>query len=149
MQRRKLSTLTLIIAAAMLCVSTANAKDNSKKTTTTTSKTTTVKTQTPVATADVLAKFKGGSIQEFSAWVMKKIKYPAEAAKRRIEGQVMVSFVVDASGKVSSVKVLSSPDKLLSDEAIRVVSSSPKWTPAIQKGKSVTSTCTLPINFKL
>ena len=60
-----------------------------------------------------------------------------------------MSFVVDKSGKVTSVKVLRGVDKYLDAEAVRVVQSMPKFKPGKQRGKPVKVQYNVPISFKL
>ncbi len=71
------------------------------------------------------------------------------AEENNITGRVTIRFVIERDGSVSSVEALASPDKLLSDEAIRVVSKSPKWTPGEQRGKKVRVAVIVPIDFRL
>ena len=74
----------------------------------------------------------------------------ADLAKENdIEGTVYVQFVVDKSGAVGQVKVLRPVDKYLDKEALRVVSSMPKWKPGKQNGKEVAVYYTVPIRFQL
>ena len=71
--------------------------------------------------------------------------------KRQIQGRVIVSFIVEKDGSVSNILVLQSPDKLLADEALRVIASSPAgaWTPGEQRGEKVRVKYTLPVDFRL
>ena len=95
--------------------------------------------------------FMGGDLSTFRDWVMQNIRYPEEARKKGIEGNVVVNFCVGKDGyiKESRITVLKSPDKLLSDEVIRVLKSSPQWTPGKQKGNPVVVQFTLPVGFKV
>ncbi|MBO5832978.1 MAG: energy transducer TonB [Alistipes sp.] len=95
--------------------------------------------------------FMGGNLSTFRDWVMQNIRYPEEATKKGIEGDVVVNFCVGKDGyiKESRITVLSTPDKLLSDEVIRVLKSSPQWTPGKQKGQPVVVQFTLPVGFKV
>lgn len=95
--------------------------------------------------------FMGGDLSTFRDWVMQAIRYPEEAIKKGIEGNVVVNFCVGKDGyiKESRITVLSTPDKLLSDEVIRVLKSSPQWTPGKQKGQPVVVQFTLPVGFKV
>ena len=95
--------------------------------------------------------FMGGDINTFRNWVMHNIRYPEEATKKGAEGNVVVNFCVGKDGyiKESRITVLESPDKLLSDEVIRVLKSSPQWTPGKQKGNPVVVQFTLPVGFKV
>lgn len=95
--------------------------------------------------------FMGGDLNTFRNWVMQNIRYPEEARKKGAEGNVVVNFCVGKDGyiKEGRITVLESPDKLLSDEVIRVLKSSPQWTPGKQKGNPVVVQFTLPVGFKV
>ena len=95
--------------------------------------------------------FMGGDLNTFRNWVMQNIRYPEAATKKGAEGNVVVNFCVGKDGyiKESRITVLESPDKLLSDEVIRVLKSSPQWTPGKQKGNPVVVQFTLPVGFKV
>lgn len=75
--------------------------------------------------------------------------YPETAKTNNIKGRVIVEFIVDKNGNISSPKVLRTPNNILDDEAIRVVSKMPKWKPGTKDGKSVSTKMTLPIKFEL
>ncbi|MBS4766584.1 TonB family protein [Alistipes sp. kh20] len=102
----------------------------------------------PFIIAEKMPSFQGGDLNTFRTWVQERIQYPAEAAKQNIQGRVVVSFEIKADGSLADLKVLQSPDKLLSDEACRVIESSPKWTPGEQRGQKVTVKYTLPVDFR-
>ncbi len=76
-------------------------------------------------------------------------QYPADAEKNNIQGTVFVSFVIEKDGSVSTVKILRSVAPSLDKEAIRVVSSMPKWTPGMQNGHTVRVAYNLPLRFVL
>lgn len=82
-------------------------------------------------------------------WVYPYLKYPAEAVKDGIQGTVQVSFVIDKEGKVRDVEVVKSVDPRLDAEAVKVISVSPKWRPARVNGQKVSSSMTLPVEFRL
>ena len=94
------------------------------------------------------AQFPGGDTECYK-WLSQNIKYPADCMENGIQGRVIVSFVVNKDGSIVDVKVVRSPDPSLSKEAIRVVSSMPKWKPARQGNKVVRSRFTLPLMFRL
>lgn len=75
--------------------------------------------------------------------------FPEMAAQMGIQGKVWVSFVVDKEGKVTNVKVDRGVDKLVDEEAIRVVSMLPNMSPAKVGGRPVRMSYTLPINARL
>lgn len=94
------------------------------------------------------ATFQGGDLQSFVKWVQANIKYPKEMAETTVIGKILVQFTVDQKGKVVDIKILRGLDPLLDNEVIRVLNSSPKWTPAKQGGRAVKQTFTIPIVFK-
>ena len=73
--------------------------------------------------------FNGGDANEFSKWVNSRLVYPEIAKENGVQGRVTLQFTVNADGTVSNVKVLRGVDSSLDKEAVRVVSSSPKWKP--------------------
>lgn len=104
---------------------------------------------TPFLVADEMPLFQGKDLNTFRTWVQSQIRYPAEALKRGIEGRVVLSFIVERDGSVSTIELLQSPDRILSEEARRVVSSSPKWTPGRQNGHLVRVRYMLPVDFSI
>jgi protein TonB len=98
---------------------------------------------------DEMPKFKGKGLDEFRKYIQKKLIYPQSAAENGITGRVYISFVVSKKGKIKDVKVVRSVSSVLDKEAIRVVKSSPLWTPGKQSGKNIKVAYTVPIEFKL
>lgn len=93
--------------------------------------------------------FNGGDANEFSKWVNSKLVYPEIAKENGVQGRVTLQFTVNADGTVSNVKVLRGVDSSLDKEAVRVVSSSPKWKPGKQRDRAVKVTYTFPVIFQL
>ena len=91
-------------------------------------------------------QFPGGdaALQKF---IKDNTNYPAKAKAKNINGQVIVTFVVDTNGTITNLKVLKNLGGSCSDEAIRVVKLMPKWIPATKKGKAIKAEYKLPINF--
>ncbi len=100
---------------------------------------------------DQMPTFQGGDLNKFRTWAMMQLRYPEEAKQKGISGDVIVKFVIDTDGSVRAedVVVLKSADKLLSDEAARVIKLSPKWEPGIQKGEAVRVQYIIPLTFSL
>lgn len=92
--------------------------------------------------------FPGGDEAWFN-FLNDNMTYPALAKKQGIQGKVWVSFIVDKEGNVSNVKVARGIGGGCDEEAIRVVSMSPKWNPAMQSGRPVSVKYNFPINFAL
>lgn len=87
--------------------------------------------------------------QFLEKWVYQYLKYPPEAVRDGIQGRVMVEFVINKDGKVSDVHVTKSVSPELDEEAVKVVSASPKWKPARVKGEKVRCSITIPVEFRL
>ena len=95
-----------------------------------------------------MPEFPGG-MAEAMKFLGKNIKYPVSAQEAKIEGRVIVQFVVERDGSVSDVKVMRGVNPELDAEAIRVVSMMPNWIPGKQRGKAVAVKYTMPIMFRL
>ena len=85
----------------------------------------------------------------FSRWIMQHLRYPEAAIERSLRGRVLCSFVITAAGKVADVKVMAGVHPLLDNEALRVISSSPNWVPAMQRGRAVAVLYRVPVVFVL
>ncbi len=77
---------------------------------------------------DVKPRFPGGN-EAMMEFVNKTRRYPAEAYKKGIEGRVTCSFVVNADGNISHLKVIKGSHKLLNMEAMRILAEMPNWEP--------------------
>ena len=150
--RRPLARFLLAIPLAAVCLL-ANSKTAVVYTSTSPEEQIPPQTQNigsvPFQEVEVKPTFGGSDVNEFSKWVSLHLTYPEEAKKARIQGRVTVTFTVDKDGSVKNVSVLRGVNKLLDDEAVRVVSSSPKWTPGKSKGENVPVTYTFPVIFAM
>ena len=97
---------------------------------------------------EIPPSFPGGQAA-LLAWIASHVNYPQKAMESRIEGRIIVGFVIECDGSVSQAKIIRSVDPLLDDEAIRVVMGMPKWTPGRQNGKNVRVKYNVPVNFRL
>lgn len=94
--------------------------------------------------------FNGGDpALEFRKYIAQNLRYPEIAAENGISGRVIVQFAVNNKGRIVDAVVVAGVDPALDKEAIRVVMSSPAWTPGKQRGKPVKVLFTFPINFVL
>jgi TonB family protein len=103
----------------------------------------------PFNMLEVKPTFNGGSAGDFSLWVNENLKYPKSAYEAGAQGRVTLQFTIGKDGNVGDVKVLRGCHPDLDAEAIRVVSSSPAWTPGYVKGQPVKVTYTFPVIFQL
>lgn len=97
---------------------------------------------------EVPPSFPGGPM-ELIKFLQQNIKYPVEAAEKKVQGRVVVKFVINKDGSVSDVSVMKSVSPELDTEAVRVVKAMPKWEPGRQKGKTVNVRYVLPVTFRL
>lgn len=107
------------------------------------------KEEPPFIVAETMPLFEGGDLLKFRQWLQTQVHYPAKALEQQIEGRVVCSFVVEHDGSVSNIMTLQSPDWLLTNEVRRVLANSPRWTPGMQKGKTVRVKYIVPVDFKL
>jgi len=103
----------------------------------------------PFQLVEKAPSFQGGGPNEFTKWVNSRLVYPEIAKENGIQGRVTLQFTVEKDGRVTNVKVLRGVDSSLDKEAVRVVSSSPKWTPGKQRDRAVKVTYTFPVIFQL
>ena len=90
-------------------------------------------------TAETMPSFQDGDLNTF----------PQLALENQIQGRVVLSFVIDKDGRLTNIEVLQSPDRSLSEEAIRVLNKSPKWSPGKQRNQAVRVKYTLPVDFRV
>ena len=86
---------------------------------------------------------------ELIQFLNENIQYPRQAARDKIEGKVVVQFMVKKTGKIDKVKVLRSVRKDLDKEAVRVIKMMPDFIPGKQNGETVDMLYTVPVAFKL
>jgi TonB family protein len=98
---------------------------------------------------EIESYFPGGD-PAWLRYLSRNLQYPRDAIENRVQGTVVVQFIVDKEGNISNVQAISGPDQGgLREEAVRVIKRSGKWTPAIQNGRQVKSYKKQPIVFKL
>lgn len=103
----------------------------------------------PFAVVEQKPSFMGGDANTFNKWVQSKLVYPQVAAENGIQGRVVLEFDIDKNGNLVNLKVLRGVDPSLDQEAMRVVSQSPKWTPGRQSDMPVTVKYQFPVLFQL
>lgn len=99
-------------------------------------------------TVEKLAEFPGG-IEAMMKWLQYNVKYPKEAEKAGEQGKAVVKFTVNKDGSISNATIIKSVSPSIDKEALRVVTSMPKWKPAENGGKKVACWYTLPVSFRL
>ena len=99
-------------------------------------------------TVEQIPEFPGGSVQ-FMKWLTRNLRYPPQAQQQKIQGKVVVSFIVNKDGSISAPTIVKSVDPVLDSEAMRVVRMMPRWKPGMEKGKPCRTMFAIPINFVL
>lgn len=105
--------------------------------------------QTIFEVVEQMPEFPNGGMAGLMQYLSKNIKYPTIAQENGTKGRVTVQFVVNRDGSIVDAKVLRGVDPYLDKEAIRVISSMPKWKPGMQRGKAVRVKYTVPVMFRL
>ena len=98
---------------------------------------------------EVIQQVEGGDLNTFRNWVQQNVKFPQIALENGIQGRVVLSFVIEKDGRLTNIQVLQTPDRSLSEEAIRVLNKSPKWSPGKQRNQVVRVKYTLPVDFRV
>lgn len=104
---------------------------------------------TPYLVAEQMPRFEGGDLNSFRNWVQGNLVYPQDAARFKVQGRVIVDFVIERDGSLTNINVIKNPYSPLTKEVIRVLGESPKWTPGMIGGKPVRVRYTLPTDFKI
>ena len=105
--------------------------------------------QTIFEVVEQMPEFPNGGMAGLMKYLSQNIKYPTIAQENGTQGRVTVQFVVNREGSIVDAKVLRGVDPYLDKEAIRVISSMPKWKPGMQRGKAVRVKYTVPVMFRL
>ncbi len=109
-----------------------------------------VQTEEPIQFTVVqkIPEFPGGW-STFMQWLTKNLKYPAQAQKNKVQGTVVVSFIVNKDGSIANIKVSTSVAPILDNEALRVMKMMPKWKPGMDRNKVCRTMIAVPVVFQL
>lgn len=100
------------------------------------------------AVVEQMPEFPGG-MKELMTYLKDNIKYPKAAQDKKVQGRVIVQFVVEKDGTPTEFEIMRSVNPDLDAEALRVLGEMPKWKPGMQKGQAVRVKFTVPVSFKL
>lgn len=90
-----------------------------------------------------------GGMTEYMKWLTRNLRYPDIARSQKIQGKVVVQFIVNQDGTIADAKVVKSVNPHLDREAMRVIRMMPSWKPGIQDNKPCKTMVAIPIVFKL
>jgi TonB family protein len=102
----------------------------------------------PFTKIQVLPEFPGG-VAKFGAFLAKTIRYPADARDKRIQGRVIVTFIVKKDGTLTNIKVSRGLSPSLDNEALNAMKKSPKWIPGTRYGVKDEVRYSVPVSFTL
>lgn len=105
--------------------------------------------ETVYSVVDKMPEFAGKDPKALMEYLSKNVQYPKDAQAEKAQGRVIVQFVVDKEGNVTNPRIVRSAHPSLDQEAIRLISNMPKWTPGQMKGQAVSTKYTVPISFTL
>ena len=98
---------------------------------------------------EVMPEYSGGT-KKLLLYLKDNLHYPKAAQKNKIEGIVVVRFIVDINGSIKNpVIIKDATNGFCTEEALRLVKNMPKWWPGKQGGKAVKVYYTLAIPFSL
>ncbi|RZK78514.1 MAG: TonB family protein [Pedobacter sp.] len=92
--------------------------------------------------------FEGG-MEKFYEYLKENLVYPETAKAEKIQGKVFLSFIVEKDGSLTDIKVDRKLGGGTDEEAVRVLSASPKWNPGTVKKETVRVKYNIPISFAL
>lgn len=95
-----------------------------------------------------MPSFPGGD-RKLMEYLAENTRYPKECEESCIHGRVIVTLVIEKDGSITNVKVVRSLDPRLDEEAVRIVSSMPKWYPGKQNGVTVRVRYIIPVTFRV
>jgi protein TonB len=101
-----------------------------------------------VSNVEIYPEFEGGA-KAWAKFLQRHLRYPLQAMEEGRQGKVFVSFIVEKDGSVSHVQLIKGSGYGMDEEAIRVISKSPKWKPGRQNNANVRVRFTMPISFAL
>ncbi len=90
-----------------------------------------------------------GGISSFMKWLDSTMVYPPACIRNKIEGQVVVAFIIDTNGHMKDPRIVKGAHRQLNNEALRTLHLMRPWKPALKGGRPVKAQVTLPIVFGL
>jgi TonB family protein len=100
-------------------------------------------------TKDIIdAEYEGG-MNNFYSLLRRTLRYPAEAKEKKVQGVVLISFAVGKDGTLSDYKILQSLGSGCDEEVVKLMKSSPPWTPECEYGIITKATLRMPVSFTM
>ncbi|RYZ93439.1 MAG: energy transducer TonB, partial [Sphingobacteriaceae bacterium] len=99
-------------------------------------------------TSEQIPEFPGG-LAAMGKFLGSNLRYPARARENKVQGRVLITFIVHSDGTLMDIHVKRGVDPELDNEALRVVKKFPRWKPGIQNSRPVRIQYTIPVAFNL
>jgi periplasmic protein TonB len=90
-----------------------------------------------------------GGEEKMYKFISKHLKYPEKAKRKKIEGKVLIKFMVNEDGLIENITILKDIGYGCGEAAANVISQMPAWVAGKQNGKSVNVYYTIPFQFSL
>lgn len=90
-----------------------------------------------------------GGLHALMKFLDENVVYSGAAQRRKVEGEVRVSFVVNTDGTISDILVDKSLDSAVDRAVVNAVRRMPKWQPGRSGGLPTPVKITLPVQFRL
>ena len=100
------------------------------------------------SSVETMPQYPGG-MKYFKRYIDRNLKYPEEAKKNKIEGVVVMQFVVEKNGDITNPRVMRRLDESLDSVAMNLIKGMPRWIPASDHGIKVRCKYSVPIAFKI
>jgi TonB family protein len=97
---------------------------------------------------ETMPEFPGGKTA-FNEYVKNNVRYSPRAVADKIEGRVIIKFIVNTDGEIGNVKIIRGVRDDLDKECLRVISGMPRWKPGMISGKPVPVSYSIPVRFLL
>ncbi|MBQ4421087.1 MAG: energy transducer TonB [Bacteroidales bacterium] len=143
---KKLSVKLTAFSLMLLCIVSLQAQGNKKTNDKSTNKNITA--DKVYESCEQSAEFPGG-FDTMLNFISSTLEYPPQSIENKIEGRVVVKFIIETDGSISNVEILKGLDEYCNQETLRIIKAMPRWKPAEEKGKKVRQQFVIPIRFKL
>ncbi|GAA4101652.1 TonB family protein [Mucilaginibacter panaciglaebae] len=90
-----------------------------------------------------------GGLDGFMKFLSSTVHYPQADRNNKVEGMVIVTFIVEKDGSLSEITAVRGPSETLKQAAVDALLKSPKWKPGYQNGHAVRVSYTVPVKFNL
>lgn len=88
-------------------------------------------------------------LEAWKSYLQESILYPSEARKAKVEGDVVVSFVVGKTGKIGDIRLIEKLGNGCDRAVVEAIRESDLWKPGIKDGKTINTRIKVPISFRM